>query len=183
MFKPSKPMMARLRLTTKQVNGGYYKGNRTGSMGFFAKNGSYVIDWKKVRTYVVPDNLDQFKLTPFVTKVMSPTQSKYTRELVKNDRVITVERALEGKDYLDMWALDNGPEVLEQERLDAALEKKEQRRAKKEAKLAEEREKAKKAARRAEYKKVRAEEDAILAARLQEEAAAAEAETAKSTTP
>ena len=53
-------MMARLRLTTKQVNGGYYKGTRSGSMGYFAKNGSYVIDWKKVRTYVVPEDLDQF---------------------------------------------------------------------------------------------------------------------------
>lgn len=58
-------MMARLRLTTKQVNGGYYKGNRTGSMGFFAKNGSYVIDWKKVRTYAVPENLKEFKVCFF----------------------------------------------------------------------------------------------------------------------
>jgi len=55
-------MMARLRLTTKQVNGGFYKGNRTGSMGYFAKNGSYVIDWKKVRTYAVPENLKDFKV-------------------------------------------------------------------------------------------------------------------------
>jgi len=62
MFKPSQPMMARLRLTTKQVNGGYYKGTRSGSMGYFAKNGSYVIDWKKVRTYVVPEDLEQFKV-------------------------------------------------------------------------------------------------------------------------
>lgn len=61
-MRPSQPMMARLRLTTKQVNGGYYKGNRTGSMGYFAKNGSYVIDWKKVRTYVVPENLNEFKV-------------------------------------------------------------------------------------------------------------------------
>jgi len=64
MVRPSQPLMARLRLTTKQVNGGYYKGNRTGSMGYFAKNGSYVIDWKKVRTYVVPENLDEFKVSP-----------------------------------------------------------------------------------------------------------------------
>lgn len=64
MFKPSQPMMGRLRLTTKQVNGGYYKGTRSGSMGYFAKNGSYVIDWKKVRTYAVPEDLDQFKVGP-----------------------------------------------------------------------------------------------------------------------
>lgn len=63
MFKPSQPMMARLRLTTKQVNGGYYKGNRTGSMGHFDHKGNYVIDWKKVRTYVVPEDLDQFKVS------------------------------------------------------------------------------------------------------------------------
>lgn len=62
MFKPSQPMMARLRLTTKQVNGGYYKGNRTGSMGYFDPKGNYVIDWKKVRTYVVPEGLDTFKV-------------------------------------------------------------------------------------------------------------------------
>lgn len=55
-------MMARLRLTTKQVNGGYYKGNRTDSMGRFTKHAKYVIDWKKVRTYVVPENLDEFKV-------------------------------------------------------------------------------------------------------------------------
>ena len=54
--------MARLRLTTKQVNGGYYKGTRTGSMGYFDPKGNYVIDWKKVRTYVVPEDLDTFKV-------------------------------------------------------------------------------------------------------------------------
>ncbi|KAE8353155.1 mitochondrial ribosomal protein L27-domain-containing protein [Aspergillus coremiiformis] len=122
MFKPSQPMMARLRLTTKQVNGGYYKGNRTGSMGYFAKNGSYVIDWKKVRTYVVPDHLDAFKLTPFVTKRMAPTKTKYTQETMNQGKPATVERGFEGKDYLDMWASDNGQEVLEQERHEQQLE-------------------------------------------------------------
>lgn len=62
MFKPSPTMMARLRLTTKQVNGGYYKGSRTGSMGHFQK-GKYVIDWKKVRTYVAPDDLESFDVS------------------------------------------------------------------------------------------------------------------------
>ncbi|KAL1982625.1 hypothetical protein VTN96DRAFT_1060 [Rasamsonia emersonii] len=118
MVKPSQPMMARLRLTTKQVNGGYYKGTRSGSMGFFAKNGSYVIDWKKVRTYVVPEKLKDFKLTPFVTKAMPPTRSKYTKDIEKNGRTITVERAFDGKDYLKLWMLDNGQEVLECERLE-----------------------------------------------------------------
>lgn len=29
-------------------------------MGQFSKKGNYVIDWKKVRTYVVPDDLEEF---------------------------------------------------------------------------------------------------------------------------
>lgn len=61
-MKPSQPLMARLRLTTKQVNRGYYKGNRTGSMGFFLKTGTYIIEPGKLRTYVVPENLDGFKV-------------------------------------------------------------------------------------------------------------------------
>lgn len=44
----------RLRLTTKQVNGGYYKGNRTGSMGSFNKRGTYMPDLAKHRVYVAP---------------------------------------------------------------------------------------------------------------------------------
>jgi large subunit ribosomal protein L41 len=60
---PSQPLFARLRLTTKQVGKGYYKGNRTGSMGFFDSQGRYVIDWKKVRTYVTPENLKEFKVS------------------------------------------------------------------------------------------------------------------------
>ncbi|OJI96590.1 hypothetical protein ASPVEDRAFT_35985 [Aspergillus versicolor CBS 583.65] len=118
MVRPSQPMMARLRLTTKQVNGGFYKGNRTGSMGYFAKNGSYVIDWKKVRTYAVPENLKDFKLTPFVTKVMAPTKSRYTHDIERNNKTYTVDRAFGGKDFLDIWASDNGEEVLKQEELD-----------------------------------------------------------------
>ena len=65
MFKPTQALYRsrrRLALTTKQVNGGYYKGNRTGSMGRHTKHGNYVIEWKKVRTYVVPANLDSCKV-------------------------------------------------------------------------------------------------------------------------
>lgn len=58
MLKPTQPMMARLRLTTKQVNGGYYKGNRTGSMGHFDKRGTYIPDAKKHRVYMAPEKLE-----------------------------------------------------------------------------------------------------------------------------
>lgn len=65
MFKPTQPLFRRLRrlaLTTKQVNGGYYKGTGSGSMGWHTKHGGYIIDWRKVRTYVVPKNLEVFKV-------------------------------------------------------------------------------------------------------------------------
>lgn len=50
-----------LKMTTKDVGRGFYKGNRTGSMGTHTKWGTYMIDWRKVRTYVVPD-LKDFKV-------------------------------------------------------------------------------------------------------------------------
>lgn len=42
-------------------------------MGYFAKNGSYVIDWKKVRTYAVPEDLDQFKVCQFLPAIWQRT--------------------------------------------------------------------------------------------------------------
>jgi large subunit ribosomal protein L41 len=60
MFKPTQQLLARgrLRLTTKQVNGGYYKGNRTGSMGSFDKKGTYRPDATKHRVYIAAEKLD-----------------------------------------------------------------------------------------------------------------------------
>lgn len=51
-----------LKLTTKDVGRGFYKGNRTGSMGRHNKHGGYIIEWNKVRTYAVPPNLKDFKV-------------------------------------------------------------------------------------------------------------------------
>lgn len=66
----------RLQLTTKQVNGGYYKGTRSGAMGRHTKHGQYIIDWDKVRTYVVPD-LAGFQvcssLLPFPSSPLPPS--------------------------------------------------------------------------------------------------------------
>jgi hypothetical protein len=53
----------KLPLTTKDINKGFYKGNRTGSMGRHTKFGGYVIEWEKVRTYVVPEGMAQFKVS------------------------------------------------------------------------------------------------------------------------
>ena len=63
-MKPTQALLARLRLTTKQAGKGYYKGNRTGSMGYFDKS-SYIIDYRKVRTYVVPEGLSDFRVCAF----------------------------------------------------------------------------------------------------------------------
>lgn len=64
-MRPTAPLRVgayrHLKLTTKDVNKGFYKGNRTGSMGRHTKYGDYVIEWNKVRTYAVP-NLKDFKV-------------------------------------------------------------------------------------------------------------------------
>jgi large subunit ribosomal protein L41 len=57
-MQPTAPLfrsIRRLALTTKQAGKDYYKGNRTGAMGRHTKWGGYVVDYKKVRTYVCPD--------------------------------------------------------------------------------------------------------------------------------
>ena len=51
----------KLRLTTKDVNKGFYKGTRTGRMGRHTKKGGYMIDWALVRTFVCP-SLAGFKV-------------------------------------------------------------------------------------------------------------------------
>lgn len=63
-------MMVRLRLTTKQVNGGYYKGNRTGSMGHFDKRGTYRPDLTKHRVYMPAEKLEipGWRYTPETAK-------------------------------------------------------------------------------------------------------------------
>ncbi|KAI4104526.1 MAG: hypothetical protein LQ339_003829 [Xanthoria mediterranea] len=101
-MQPTAPLFRRLRrlaLTTKQVNGGYYKGTGSGSMGRHTKHGGYVIDYKKVRTYVVPADLKDFKLTPFVTKTMEPLKGFF-----EGDR----KGGLSGERYLDRWKRENG---------------------------------------------------------------------------
>ncbi|KAL8971932.1 MAG: hypothetical protein Q9183_000819 [Haloplaca sp. 2 TL-2023] len=101
-MQPTAPLFRRLRrlaLTTKQVNGGYYKGTGSGSMGRHTKHGGYIIDNKKVRTYVVPKDLKSFKLTPFVTKNM---------EMSKGDFEGDPQGGLSGARYLERWKRENG---------------------------------------------------------------------------
>ena len=50
----SKSGNRRTPLTTKQGNKTMYKGTRSSGIGHHTKHGDYVIDWNRVRTFVVP---------------------------------------------------------------------------------------------------------------------------------
>lgn len=69
MFRPTQSLgkkFRKLRLTTKDINKGFYKGNRTGNVGQHNKHGGFKVDFSKVPTYAVPAGLDTFKVrTPF----------------------------------------------------------------------------------------------------------------------
>ncbi|KAH7342594.1 50S ribosomal protein-like protein YmL27, partial [Rhexocercosporidium sp. MPI-PUGE-AT-0058] len=96
-MKPTQALAKRLKrlaLTTKATNKGYYKGTGTGSMGSHTKHGGYVMDWNKVRTYVVPEDLNNFKLTPFVTNVMKKTTGRFEGD---------PKGAFSGAAYLKKW--------------------------------------------------------------------------------
>ncbi|KAL8793564.1 MAG: hypothetical protein Q9195_003826 [Heterodermia aff. obscurata] len=81
------------------VNGGFYKGNRTGSMGRHTKGGGYMIEWRKVRTYVVPANLADFQLTPFVRGRPTMGRGDYAGDPMG---------PLSGERYLNRWKEENG---------------------------------------------------------------------------
>ncbi|KAI1079954.1 50S ribosomal protein YmL27 [Whalleya microplaca] len=101
-MQPTQALLKRFRklpLTTKDINKGFYKGTRTGNMGRHTKYGGFVIDWSKVRTYVVPKDLAEFKLTPFVTNKVAKTRGSY--EGYPNG-----PRSPEL--YLDRWKAENG---------------------------------------------------------------------------
>ncbi|RKF66031.1 54S ribosomal protein L27, mitochondrial [Golovinomyces cichoracearum] len=90
--------ISRLALTTKQTNKGFYKGTGSGSMGEHTKHGGFIIRWEKVRTYVPPENLKDFKLTPFVTKKVWPKRGKFDDP----------KGAFSGEAYLARWKRENG---------------------------------------------------------------------------
>ncbi|KAL8642425.1 MAG: hypothetical protein Q9228_000893 [Teloschistes exilis] len=68
-------------------------------MGRHTKHGGYVIDYAKVRTYVVPKDLKGFKLTPFVTKNMEPRKGEFGGD---------PKGPLSGEKYLERWKSENG---------------------------------------------------------------------------
>lgn len=58
----AKNMARKLQLTGKTGPKNFYKGWGSGSMGEHTKYGGYKINYDKVRSYVVPDGLDKFKV-------------------------------------------------------------------------------------------------------------------------
>ncbi|KAL3235281.1 Large ribosomal subunit protein mL41 [Nakaseomyces bracarensis] len=65
-YGESKAGNNRTALTTKQGNKNMYKGTRSSGIGRHTSRGGYIIEWKKVRTFVTPKdyNLD---LKPLVS--------------------------------------------------------------------------------------------------------------------
>ena len=86
-------------------------------MGRHTKYGGYVVEWKKVRTYVVPANLKDFtvrssanldspihmliclQLTPFVTQKMEKTRGRFEGQS---------KGGFSGQCYLERWKVENG---------------------------------------------------------------------------
>ncbi|KAF3993247.1 hypothetical protein FT663_00521 [Candidozyma haemuli var. vulneris] len=54
-------------LYTKSGNKNFYKGTRSSGVGNLTKHGDYMVNWEKVRTYVVPPDLATTDLKPFVS--------------------------------------------------------------------------------------------------------------------
>ena len=52
---------------TAKMGHNYYKGNRVGALGEHTGWGSYKIDYNRVRTYVVPKNLNDSSVHPLVS--------------------------------------------------------------------------------------------------------------------
>jgi len=64
-MRPTQALFRRIRnfqLTTKQGPKDYYKGTGSGRMGDHTKYGGYIVNYDRVRTYCVPQNLDSFKV-------------------------------------------------------------------------------------------------------------------------
>lgn len=54
-------------LTSKQGNKDFYKGTRSSGIGFLDKHAKYIVNWDRVRTYVVPADLNSTPLKALVS--------------------------------------------------------------------------------------------------------------------
>ncbi|ODV67684.1 hypothetical protein HYPBUDRAFT_152520 [Hyphopichia burtonii NRRL Y-1933] len=117
-------------LTTKQGNKHFYKG--TGSSGYGRLNsaGVYIIDWSKVRTYVVPSDLQSEGLKALVSPTAPQIYQQYvgyqdgvkSAELAWKNVVDFIEygqnyndQDLEANDYKEEFI---NPKVIKSEQVD-----------------------------------------------------------------
>ncbi|KAK5086637.1 60S ribosomal protein L27, mitochondrial [Lithohypha guttulata] len=101
-------MKTRLRFSTKQVGRGFYRGTNTGSKGAHTKYGDYLIDWRKVRHFVVP-NLQGSKLSPFVSAQLHERQEKRV-----DPNGFKYDEKYDGMQYL-MWMKHQHPQEWQHE--------------------------------------------------------------------
>ncbi|KAG7664005.1 MRPL27 [[Candida] subhashii] len=88
----SKTGSKRHRLTTKQGNKHYYKGTGSSGIGSWTSDGRYILNWDKVRTFVVPTTLNSTNLKALV----SPRTPEIKQQLVGyNDSWKSPELALD----------------------------------------------------------------------------------------
>lgn len=111
----SKTGSRRHPLTTKKGNKNFYKGTRSSGIGRLTTTGRYVINWDKVRTFVVPTRFNK-TLKPLVSPNAPQIQNTYEgyekgpldpklyftklREYVLYGKVETAESELKDK-YLE----------------------------------------------------------------------------------
>ncbi|KAK9457615.1 mitochondrial ribosomal protein L27-domain-containing protein [Dipodascopsis uninucleata] len=67
----------RVPLGSKNGNKDYYKGTGSAGNGWHTKRGRYIIDFQKVRTYVVPKQLATTNLKPFVSNKLPEVINKF----------------------------------------------------------------------------------------------------------
>ncbi|KAG0358110.1 mitochondrial ribosomal protein L27-domain-containing protein [Gamsiella multidivaricata] len=92
MFGITKCIMrgsSRQQLTSKRGRN-FYKGTGSGAMGRHTKRGGYLIEWEKVRSFVVPD-LTDFKLLPYVSRSTQKTTGAFSAKdyFMKNEQSAT----------------------------------------------------------------------------------------------
>lgn len=127
-MRPSPALFKRrIAFTTKEVGPGFYRGTRTGSMGAHTRYGGYIIDWRKVRSWVVPD-LENFKvlhpplrklipffrhanypilqLRPFVESLIDPKFEAKEGNLRSKKDALRVD----GMEFLKQWKFQNPEE-------------------------------------------------------------------------
>ena len=86
-------------------------------MGRHTKGGGYIIEWRKVRTYVAPANLAEFKVASFICKISMRTSSLVLQltpfvrgrpTLGHPDYAGDPKGPLSGDRYLNRWKEENG---------------------------------------------------------------------------